>query len=99
MKITNVRCHMITIPYKNPYRMAPGETKAKRQIIVFIDTDEGITGIGETGVTLVERGGETQESIYITIKKYFAPLVIGLDPFEIGVVIQKLENFNQGKTG
>lgn len=99
MKITSVRCRMVTIPYKNPYRMAPGETRNKRQVIVFIDTDEGITGIGETGVTLVERGGETQESIFITIKKYFAPLIIGLDPFEIGVVINKLENFNQGRTG
>lgn len=99
MKITSVQCHMVTIPYRTAYRMAPGETRHKRQVIVRIETDEGITGIGETGVTLVERGGETQESIYITIKKYFAPLIIGLDPFEIGVVIDKLEGFNQGRTG
>ena len=99
MKITKVDCQMVTIPYKNPYRMAPGETLYKKQIIVFVETDEGVTGIGETGVTLVERGGETQEAIYITIKKYFAPLVIGMDPFEIGRIIDKLEGFNQGRTG
>src|SRR6185295_16994475 len=96
MKITNVACHMVTIPYKNPYRMAPGETRHKRQILVLVETDEGITGVGETGVTLIERGGETQEAIYITIKKYFTPLVLGMDPFEIGRVIDKLETFNQG---
>jgi hypothetical protein len=99
MKITNVVCQMVTIPYKNPYRMAPGETRHKRQILVLVETDEGITGVGETGVTLIERGGETQEAIYITIKKYFTPLVIGMDPFEIGRVIDKLETFNQGRTG
>lgn len=99
MKITSVECHMVTIPYKNPYRMAPGETKHKKQIIILMGTDEGITGIGEAGVTLVERGGETQEAIYITLKKYFAPIVIGMDPFEIGKIIDKLEGFNQGRTG
>ncbi|MEI7681897.1 MAG: mandelate racemase/muconate lactonizing enzyme family protein, partial [Betaproteobacteria bacterium] len=99
MKITSVECHMVTIPYKNPYRMAPGETKHKKQIIIVMGTDEGITGIGEAGVTLVERGGETQEAIYITLKKYFTPIVIGMDPFEIGKIIDKLEGFNQGRTG
>ena len=52
MKITGVECHMVTIPYKNPYRMAPGETRHKKQIIILVHTDEGITGIGESGVTL-----------------------------------------------
>ena len=99
MKITNVQCHRVTIPYRNPYRMAPGETRHKKQIIVLIETDEGVTGVGETGVTLIERGGETQEAIYITIKKYFAPLLIGMDPFDIGLVIDRLEGFNQGRTG
>lgn len=99
MKITGVRCHMVTIPYRSPYRMAPGETRHKKQIIVLVDTDEGVTGVGETGVTLVERGGETQEAIYITIKKYFTPLLLGMDPFDIGLVIDRLEGSNQGRTG
>ncbi len=99
MKITNVQCHRVTIPYRNPYRMAPGETRHKKQIIVVVETDEGISGVGETGVTLIERGGETQEAIYITIKRYFAPLLIGMDPFDIGLVIDRLEGFNQGRTG
>jgi L-alanine-DL-glutamate epimerase-like enolase superfamily enzyme len=99
VKITKITTQMVTIPYKNPYRMAPGETRHKRQIVVFLETDEGITGVGETGVTLIERGGETQEAIYITLKKYFPPLVIGMDPFEIGRIIDKLEGFNQGRTG
>lgn len=99
MKITRVQCHMVTIPYKNPYRMAPGETRHKKQIIVLIETDEGITGVGETGVTLIERGGETQEAIYFSIQKYMAPLIVGLDPFDIGLVIDRLEGFNQGRTG
>ena len=86
------------IPYKNPYRMAPGETRHKKQILGLIETDEGITGIG-VGVTLIERGGETQEAIYFSIQKYMGPLIIGMDPFDIGLVIDRLEGFNQGRTG
>ena len=99
MKITDVVCQMVTIPYRNPYRMAPGVTKHKRQVIVQIRTDEGITGVGETGVTLVERGGETQEGIYIALRKYFTPALIGKNPLEIGRVIDTLEGLNQGRTG
>ena len=99
MKITKMSPYMVTIPYKNAYRMAPGETTHKRQIILVVETDEGVTGIGETGVTLIERGGETQEAIYITLKKYFQEFVIGMDPFEIGRIIDRLEGFNQGRTG
>ena len=99
MKITKVTCEMITIPYKNPYRMAPGITRHKKQIVILVETDEGITGVGETGVTLVERGGETQEAIFITLKKYFTPLILGMDPFEIGRAIDVLEGANQGRTG
>ena len=99
MKITRVNCRMVTIPYKNPYRMAPGETRHKRQILVLVETDEGITGVGETGVTLIERGGETQEAIYFSIQKYMGPLIVGMDPFDIGLIIDRLEGFNQGRTG
>ncbi|GAA4332236.1 dipeptide epimerase [Pigmentiphaga soli] len=99
MKITKVSCEMVTIPYKNPYRMAPGETRSKKQILVFIETDEGFTGVGESGVTLLERGGESQEAIYIAIKKYLGPLVLGMDPFEIGRIIDTMEGSIQGRTG
>ena len=98
MKITNIQCHMVTIPYRNPYRMAPGETRHKKQIVVLVETDDGITGVGETGVTLVERGGETQEAIYITIRKYFTPLLLGMDPFDIGPIIDRYPIPRQMKT-
>ena len=91
MKITSIQCHMVTIPYRNPYRMAPGETRHKKQIIELVETDDGTTGEGETRVTPIERGGETQEAIYITIRKYFTPLLIGMDPFDIGPIIDRLE--------
>ena len=99
MKITDIRCAIIAVPYQNPYRIAPGTTRAARRVLVWIDTDDGITGFGETGVTVPERGGETVESIAITIMRYFKPLLIGENPLEVGCVIDKLEGANWGRTG
>ncbi len=99
MKITGITCRMVHVPYKGHYQTSAGRTKFIRRVIVTIDTDEGISGVGETGAILPERGGETVEGIYIAITKYFAPLIIGMDPFDIGLIIDKIESAQMGRTG
>lgn len=104
MKITGITCKMVHVPYKGHYQTSAGRTKFIRRVLVFIDADGGkdnggITGVGETGAILPERGGETVEGIYIAITKYFAPLIIGMDPFDIGLVIDKIEGAQMGRTG
>ncbi|MEQ8194823.1 MAG: mandelate racemase/muconate lactonizing enzyme family protein [Rhodospirillales bacterium] len=37
--------------------------------------------------------------MYIAITKYFAPLLIGMDPFYIGLFIDKIEGAHMGRTG
>lgn len=99
MNITAITCKMIHVPYKGHYQTAAGQTKHVRRVLVTVETDDGITGIGETGAILPERGGETVEGIYVAIERYLAPLLIGMDPFDIGLVIDKLEGANMGRTG
>ena len=99
MKITAVTCRMVHVPYKGHYQTSAGRTKMIRRVLVEIETDEGISGIGETGAILPERGGETVEGIYIAITKYFAPLIVGMDPFDIGLIIDKIEGAHMGRTG
>lgn len=90
---------MVEIPYHAPYRIAPGISKTLKRVLVFIETDEGFTGVGETGTTVPERGGETMEAIYFAITRYLAPLIIGMDPFKIGQIIDTLEKGHWGRTG
>lgn len=99
MKITQIHCKMAAIPYRSPYQIASGVTRAATRVFVFIETDEGITGVGETGATVPERGGETMEAIYINIQRYFAHLLIGMNPFDIGLIIDKIEKAHWGRTG
>lgn len=99
MKITRITCQMVQVPYLSPYRIAPGTSKTLKRVMVFIDTDEGITGVGETGTTVPERGGETMEAIYSAITRYLAPAIVGMDPFRIGEIIHTLESGHWGRTG
>lgn len=104
MQITAITCKMVHVPYRGHYQTSAGKTKFIRRVLVSIEADGGasnggITGVGETGAILPERGGETVEGIYIAITKYFAPLLIGMDPFDIALAIDRIEGAHMGRTG
>ena len=57
-----------------------------------IHTDEGITGIAETGDTSLWYMGESQDSIMSNIVNVFAPqILIGEDPFNIETIVAKMD--------
>lgn len=99
VKITDVKCQLVAVPYKNPYRIAPGTTKTARRVLVRVEGEDGLFGIGETGVTVPERGGETVEAIVVAVMQYFKPLILGMNAFRIGNVIDQLERSHWGATG
>ena len=47
MKITDVRATPVNIPFTAPYRFSYGSMASVTKTIVEVDTDEGVTGIGE----------------------------------------------------
>jgi L-alanine-DL-glutamate epimerase-like enolase superfamily enzyme len=50
-------------------------------VLVSIDSDAGITGIGESQAD-IGFFGDTVEEVFYCIRDYFGPKVIGLDPFD-----------------
>lgn len=50
-------------------------------VIVSIETDEGVTGVGEAPVDVVFFG-ETVEQVEAIVRDYMGPHLIGRDPFE-----------------
>lgn len=92
MKITRVETKIVEIPMKSPYLFSHGVLKAFSNVLVWIHTDEGIVGIGES--SFVPGGGvseETPESTKPMIDHYLAPAVIGEDPFDIERIHQKMD--------
>ncbi len=72
MKITDIRATTVTVPLEAPLRHANGCHWGRFvRTIVEVDTDEGITGLGEMG-----GGGESAEAVFRAMKSY----LVGHDP-------------------
>jgi glucarate dehydratase len=75
MRITNIRPTTVTVPLIAPLRHSNGAHWGRFvRTIVEVDTDEGITGLGEMG-----GGGESAEIAFAGLKSY----LVGHDPFEL----------------
>lgn len=66
--------------------------KGRNWIFVFVETDAGITGIGEATT-------EYQELVVAAIEQHFAPVLIGKDPREIERIWQILYHLNWWRQG
>ncbi len=72
MKITDIRATTITVPLEAPLRHANGCHWGRFvRTIVEVETDEGLTGLGEMG-----GGGESAEAVFLAMKSY----LLGHDP-------------------
>lgn len=81
MKITKIAAHLMGIP--SPGRHAP----SRNWIFVRVETDEGITGVGEATT-------EYQEHAVVSmIEQHFAPLLIGQDPTRVQSAWQQMQRF------
>lgn len=89
MKITKIEAIPLKIPLVEPLHWVSGYMTHAEHLLIRIQTDEGIEGICE-GVPRPGIYGETQESIYHMINKVFAPMLIGLDPFDTEKIWAKL---------
>jgi len=87
MKIIDVRFVALRYPLAAPIRLAWGPMTHRHFGLVFIDTDEGITGVGETSVNfphwaITERRATVEEGI--------RHLLVGEDPLRIEHLWQKM---------
>jgi len=84
MKITDIRATTVAMPLEAPIRHANGAHWGRFiRTIVEVETDEGITGLGEMG-----GGGESAENAFKSLKQY----LIGHDPFQLEAMYWKICN-------
>lgn len=75
MKITDIRATTITVPLEAALRHSNGTHWGRFvRTVVEVDTDEGITGLGEMG-----GGGESASLAFAGLKSY----LVGHDPFDL----------------
>ena len=75
MKITDIKATTVTVPLEAPLRHGNGCHWGRFvRTVVEVETDEGITGLGEMG-----GGGESAETAFRAMKSY----LVGRDPARI----------------
>jgi glucarate dehydratase len=72
MRITAVRATPVNIPYRSAARMAAGTSEYSTRTIIEIDTDAGLTGLGDASYAFAAG----------VIEREFAPALEGLDPLD-----------------
>src|SRR5580765_425427 len=96
MKITGVRCVPVLVPRRQAYgdvvKTALGAAAFSDYTIVFVDTDAGITGLGEVDSVFKRRGALLRHDL----EKSLAPAVIGEDPFRIAALVKKMDDTLDG---
>ncbi len=84
MKITDIKATTVAVPLEAPIRHANGAHWGRFiRTIVEVETDEGITGLGEMG-----GGGESAENAFKGLKGY----LVGHDPFQLESMYWKICN-------
>jgi L-alanine-DL-glutamate epimerase-like enolase superfamily enzyme len=92
MKITKVECIPVSIPFAKPMLMSGGAAKCADAVVLKIHTDEGVTGVAETGDTSLWYMGESQDSIMSNLVNVFVPqILIGEDPFNIEKIVARMD--------
>ncbi|SFB45379.1 L-alanine-DL-glutamate epimerase [Cohnella sp. OV330] len=86
MKIVAVHTKAIKIPFFKGEKWSGGTRYSAPSLIVQIETDEGLIGIGESV-------GPTIPVIQTVVDKEFAPFLIGRDPMELESILHRLEEY------
>jgi len=92
MKITKIECIPTSSPIAKPQVMSGVTITGINAVVVKMHTDEGITGIAETGDASEWYLGESQDSIMHLINNIFGPkILLGEDPFNIEKIVAKMD--------
>lgn len=91
MKINKVEIIPVDIPQKAAFRTSTGAPTAGRHIIIKLITDEGIEGVGNSNS--FSNVGVTPESAMIMMKNIASQALLGQDPMNTDLILNKVESF------
>ncbi len=86
MKITGIDCHVMLVPDLN----TGATSSAQDDIIVFVHTDEGITGVGETDVNPWAAKACIEAHSTHTMGLGLKDMLLGENPLEPERILEKL---------
>lgn len=91
MKITGVKAQAVMVPRKTRLTTSYGSRDDALTVVVQVETDGGLIGIGQTAVD-APFYGETAEGILANTRAHLAPAVIGESPLDIERLNRKMRD-------
>ena len=83
MRITGLRATPVAIPFREDEMWAFGARRGMVSILLKIDTDEGLVGVGETSAY-------PSADIVLAVIRSIEPLVVGEDAFAIERIMKRI---------
>ncbi len=91
MKILSIKTIPVSVPRRDilgvGFKSSLGTLTVSEYVIVFVETDAGITGVGEASSVFSRRGRLMQQEIAAVL----APALIGEDPFEVSRLVARMD--------
>jgi L-alanine-DL-glutamate epimerase-like enolase superfamily enzyme len=84
VRITNLRATPLAVPFRQPERWAFGTRSGLVSILVEVETDDGVTGIGEAAAY-------PSADIVLAVLRSLEDLVVGEDPMRIERLSKRIE--------
>jgi L-alanine-DL-glutamate epimerase-like enolase superfamily enzyme len=84
MRITDIRATPVAVPYRTEEVWAFGRRRGQVSVLIEVDTDEGLTGLGEAAAY-------PSAGIVLAVLDSLRPLVLGADPTEIERLVRRIE--------
>src|SRR3989442_7453406 len=92
MRITEVKTTVVRVPLKTAAKWSGGTRETAPAVLVEIETDEGLVGLGE-GV------GPTIPTLHTVLREEFRPMLLGVDPMRTEWIVHPLEEPGTNLTG
>lgn len=93
MRVTGVKAYPLSVPVGDLQRTSQGSFGTISIVVVVVETDAGVVGVGEA----LARFGPTAYAELI--ETLLAPKILGMDPFAVEAIWQRLFRTFSGRSG
>jgi L-alanine-DL-glutamate epimerase-like enolase superfamily enzyme len=97
MKIAKIEAIPFRVPMREVVKFATGQLAELEHVLVRIHTDQGLIGQAEAPARPMVYG-ESAVSIVAAVRDWFAPAIVGLDPFAIEHAWARLDKVEHNQT-
>ncbi len=97
-RIRSVEAIAVAVPLHHVMRMAGVRISHAENLIVRIETEDGLVGWGEAA-SAPTMSGDLQASMVAAVRQVFAPLLVGQDPLQRARLMTRLQHALHRNTG